>query len=76
MDWDDYPSGVVDGLFEEYYSCVDDVEGVMDSTEDSDPVSDVPSESASSPSAESEDDEGYRYEYCEGIYFPDERSLL
>jgi len=76
MDWDDYPSGAIGGLFEEYCWCVDDVEGVMDSAEDSDPGSNVSSESAPSPSTESEDDDGYRYEYCEGIYFPDERSLL
>jgi hypothetical protein len=62
----------VDGLFEEY---LDDA-GVMVSDEDSSPVSDAPSKSASSSSAQSEDEEGYTYEYCEGIYFADERSLF
>lgn len=49
----------------------------MESDQDFNAVSDTPSESASaSPSAESGDDEEYRYENCEGVYFRDEKLIL
>ena len=72
MDWNDYFFKALDDLFEEYHWCIDDVEEVMNNDENFDPVNDTSSESASSSSAE--DDERYRYEHYEDVYFSDERS--